>query len=268
MNPPVPDPTEMDDGALHVPSLHGGTPTHQTDGPAPEALEAPSLRVPPFARRCLEAAGDAWGASFSHPFIRALADGSLGADRFRFYQMQDARYLEAFADACALVSTRCPDPSDKLWFVDAARLALVVEGELHAGYGARLGYGPMDIAALALTPNNRAYQNHMIEAATRGTLVEAVAALAPCPWLYTELGQHLQRRLGEIPDSHPYAGWLRTYADAGFVEYTNSLLERLQRFADAHDEAARARAAGAFAVSARYEWMFWQQAWEQQAWPV
>ena len=227
-----------------------------------------SFHVPPFAQRCLEAAGEAWGASFTHPFVRALADGSLETERFRFYQMQDARYLEAFADACSLVSTRCPHPADKLWFIDAARLALVVEGELHAGYGERLGYGPADIAALALTPNNRAYQSHMIDAATRGTLVEAVAALTPCPWLYTELGQHFQRQIGTIDDAHPYADWLRTYADAGFVEYTNHLLERLQRFADAHDEAARARAVGAFAVSARYEWMFWQQAWEQQEWPV
>ena len=106
-----------------------------------------------------------------------------------------------------------------------------VEGELHAGYGERLGYQPVDIAALALTPNNRAYQNHMIEAAVRGTLVEAVAALAPCPWLYTALGQHLHEQLGEIPEDHPYADWLRTYADEGFITYTNSLLECLQRFA-------------------------------------
>lgn len=227
-----------------------------------------TLLVPPFADACIRAAGEAWGASFDHPFVRALADGTLEPERFRFYQMQDARYLEAFADACSLLSTRCPDPDDKLWFVEAARLALVVEGQLHAGYGARLGYTAKDIAALALTPNNRAYQDHMISTATRGTLVEAVAAVAPCPWLYTELGQHLQQQLGAVSDAHPYADWLRTYAAPGFVEYTNSLLERLQRFADAHDEAARTRAREAFAVSTRYEWMFWQQAWEAQTWPV
>ena len=93
--------------------------------PTLDSPEAATLRVPPFAQRCLDAAGEAWGASFEHPFVLALADGSLDESRFRFYQMQDARYLEAFADACSLVSTRCPAPADKLWFVDAARLALV-----------------------------------------------------------------------------------------------------------------------------------------------
>lgn len=227
-----------------------------------------TLNVPPFGKACLTATGEAWGASFEHPFVRALADGSLEPNTFRFYQMQDARYLEAFADACSLISTRCPRPDDKLWFIEAARLSLVVESQLHEGYGARLGYTAKDVAAVELSPNNRAYQDHMISMAQRGTLVEAVAALTPCPWLYTAMGIELEKRLGTISDDHPYADWLRTYADPGFVEYTNNLLERLERFARAHDEAARLRAREAFAVSARYEWMFWQQAWEQQEWPV
>ena len=224
--------------------------------------------IPPFARECRTAAADAWGASFEHPFVRQLADGTLDPACFRFYQMQDARYLEAFADASALVATRCPEPRDKLWFIDAARLALVVEGELHAGYGRRLGYTAHDIAALELTPNNRAYQDHMVSTAARATLVEAVAALTPCPWLYVELGQHLEATSGGVDDSHPYADWLRTYANPAFNEYMNALLENLQRFADAHDERARARAKDAFLASVRYEWMFWQQAWERQDWPA
>lgn len=230
-------------------------------------FDASPFPVPPFARACLEAAEGAWGASFTHPFVAGLADGSLDPARFRFYQTQDARYLEAFADACVLVSTRCPAPADKLWFLDAARLALIVEGQLHAGYGVKLGYDAEDVAAVELTPNNRAYQDHMVATATRGTLVEAVAALTPCPWLYVELGRHLQAQLGTIPDGHPYADWLRTYADPGFHDYMVNLLERLQRYADQADDDARARARAAFLASVRYEWMFWQQAWEMQTWP-
>lgn len=230
--------------------------------------EDPQLDVPPFGEDCKEAAEEAWSASFEHPFVRDLAEGSLPTEKFKFYQMQDARYLEAFADACSLISTRCPRPDDKLWFVEAARLALVVESELHQGYGARLGYTTSEIAALSLSPNNRAYQSHMISSAERGTLVESAAALTPCPWLYTELGIYLQNRYGEVEDDHPYADWLRTYADPSFVEYTNALLVKLQRFADTHDAEARERAKESFAVSARYEWMFWEQAWTMQTWPV
>ncbi len=224
--------------------------------------------VPPFAQSCVEAAADAWQASFDHPFVRSLANGELDAGRFKFYQMQDARYLEAFSDACALISTRCVRPDDKLWFIDAAKLALEVEGELHAGYGEKLGYGPDDIAMIELTPNNHAYQTHMIAAAQRGSLVEAVAALTPCPWLYIDLGQHLLVELGEIPDEHPYADWLRMYSDPGFNEYMENLLARLERYAVTADEASRERARQAFVLSARYEYMFWDQAWTEQEWPT
>lgn len=236
-----------------------------TEEEGPETLE---LEVPRFAEECKQASGEAWGASFEHPFVRALADGSLSTGKFKFYQMQDARYLEAFADACSLISTRCNETDDKLWFIEAARLALVVEAQLHEGYGARLGYTRKEIAALSLSPDNRAYQNHMISSAASGSLLESVAAMTPCPWLYTELGMYLQDRHGRVDDDHPYADWLRTYADPSFVEYTNALLSRLERFAAAHDQAARDRAKEAFAVSARYEWMFWEQAWNLQTWPV
>lgn len=224
--------------------------------------------VPPFARRCIEAASQQWGASFEHPFVLALADGTLDKDLFRFYQMQDARYLEAFADAASLIATRCVDPVDKLWFLDSARIALVTESELHAGYGEKLGYTPEDIAALELTPNNRAYQDHMVSQALRGTLLEAVAALTPCPWLYIDLGQHLLERLGKIDDDHPYADWLKMYSDPQFHTFMNELLQRLEDFSHSVDEAARERAVSHFITSARYEWMFWQQAWEQQSWPT
>lgn len=223
--------------------------------------------VPPFASECLDGAAAAWGASFDHPFVRELAGGTLRPELFRFYQMQDARYLEAFADAAAIIATRSPAPADKLWFIDAARMALVVESALHAGYGETLGYGPDDVRRLELTPSNRAYQDHMISTALRGTLVEAIAALTPCPWLYVELGQRLQREYGPPPAAHPYAAWLQTYADPGFDDYMRELLSQLQRAADAADDEARARARTAFLTSVRYEWMFWQQAWEQQRWP-
>lgn len=227
-----------------------------------------ALSIPDFAGRCREACLDEWEQAVSHPFVRALIDGSLDSERFRFYQMQDARYLEAYADTCSLLSTRFRAPSDKLWFIDGARLAIVVEQELHAGYGQKLGYTPEDVAALVCTPNNTGYQNHMLQAAGRRSLVEGVAALAPCPWLYTDIGLRMMDELGEIPADHPYGDWLATYADPSFVTYTNQLLAILERVVHEHSGSLLDAAVDAFGKSVRYEWMFWEQAWTLQSWPV
>lgn len=227
-----------------------------------------SFSIPPFAAKCKQNAKSAFGESFQHPFVRALADGTLEPSKFRFYQMQDARYLEAFSDATALLSTRCVSPKDKLWFLEAAKMALVVESELHAGYGKKLGYTDLDIARMELSPNNRAYQNHMVSAATKGSLLEGIAAMAPCPWLYIELGQHLKKELGTIPDTHPFADWLNLYSDPGFNDYMNALLDQMERASLEAGKETQDRALEAFLVSVRYEWMFWDQAWNFQSWPV
>jgi thiaminase/transcriptional activator TenA len=224
--------------------------------------------VPPFARRCREAAAGIWEKSREHPFVRALADGSLDPERFAFYQKQDARYLEGFADTCALISVRCELPADKLWFLEAGKLALVVEGELHRGYGKKLGYTEADIRALDLTPNCRGYRAHMIEQATAGSLLGAVAALTPCPWVYVDLGHYLLKGFpgDTFPDDHPYVDWLKTYIDPGFLTYMNELLERLERFAAEAGPRTQELAVEAFVNSVRYEYRFWDQAWTRQGW--
>lgn len=235
----------------------------ESDPPVPTALV-----VPPFAQRCLDACREEWEQAVRHPFVRALISGDLPVDRFRFYQMQDARYLEAYADTCSILSTRFVDPADKLWFIDGARLAILVEQQLHAGYGQRLGYTPDDVARLECSPNNRAYQNHMLQAAHRGMLVEALGALAPCPWLYTDIGIRMLEELGAIPPDHPWADWLQTYADPSFIRYTSELLAIMERMAGESGPVSQDRAIEAFRLSVRYEWMFWEQAWTLQDWPI
>ena len=246
MQSPIPDVDQADDGQQNV----------------------PDLIVPPFSVTCREQSSKRWEASFQHPFVQSLVDGSLSEERFRFYQMQDARYLEAYADVCSIISTRISDPDIKLWFIEGARMALVVEKELHSEYGKQLGYSPSDVAALELSPSNRAYQNHMLAAATNGSLLESLAALAPCPWLYTDIGVRILAEMGTIPVNHPFGDWLATYADPVFITYTNELLAHMERIAEGVGSEVKTKAMHGFDLSVRYEWMFWDQAWNLQSWPV
>ncbi len=147
-------------------------------------------------------------------------------------------------------------------------MALIVEQQLHSEYGKQLGYSPHDIAALELTPNNRAYQNHLLSCASHGSLLKGLAALAPCPWLYSEIGIKISERPGGIPADHPYRDWLLTYADPSFVTYTNELLFFLERASEENGAENHQAAMEAFDLSVKYEWMFWEQAWNLQKWPI
>jgi thiaminase (transcriptional activator TenA) len=236
--------------------------------PEVSVIEFPEVfRVPSFAARCFRAARHEWEEAEEHPFVRALVVGSLDPDRFRFYQMQDARYLEAYADACSLISVRMRTPKVKMWFIEGARLAMVVERQLHQEYGRIFGYNADQIAAMELSPDNRAYQNHMLAAAQSGSLLDAIASLTPCAWMYSDLGVRILEELGEITDDHPYADWLRTYADQSFIDYTNELMAQLELQAEVcRSEKLLASAEEHFRLSVRYEYRFWEQAWNRQAW--
>ena len=81
------------------------------------------------------------------------------------------------------------------------------------------------------------------------------AAVLPCFWLYAEVGATLYAQFvaaGE-PPAHPYADWLRTYADEDFAAATRraiGIVDEAARLASAADRAAMATA---FKQSCRLE---------------
>ncbi len=50
-----------------------------------------------FSEHLRQAADASWQASFEHPFIRGIGDGTLPLDCFRHYVLNDAYYLSQFA---------------------------------------------------------------------------------------------------------------------------------------------------------------------------
>jgi thiaminase/transcriptional activator TenA len=93
-----------------------------------------------------------------------------------------------------------------------------------------------------------------------------IAAVMPCAWGHVEIGQRLAR--GTTPPARSYGRWIDLYSGpvaAGLARQGRALLDRL---AEASDPRIRALAEEAFAVSSRYEWMFWQMCWQGESWPV
>jgi len=202
-----------------------------------------------------------------HPFNVALADGSLDAERFAFYLVQDARYLIAFARSLALASARAPDTEAGAFFAGSARTALVVERSLHEGELARLGWSEARAAGLATSPTCLAYSSFLGAVAATEAWPVVVAAVLPCFWVYYEVGTEIAKRTaGHV--AHPYRAWIDTYSDEEFA----SSVATIRRIAD--DAAAEAsprlveQMADRFARATSYEWMFWDSAWRLEGWPT
>jgi len=196
------------------------------------------------------------------PFIRALADGTLDRGAFSHYLAQDALYLSGYARVLADAARLAPTAAEQAFWANSAHGSIVGELELHAQW-----LTPRDgvsDATFSATPSavTTAYLDHLRSAAYGGDYAQLIAALLPCFWLYTDLGRRLgDGRFGEYVRSaaHPYASWLRTYADESFAEATQQAIEYVASAAAASDAEGRKRMLRAFEASARHELAFFAE---------
>ncbi|GJL61466.1 MAG: aminopyrimidine aminohydrolase [Nitrospirales bacterium] len=208
-----------------------------------------------------------WKSQFQHPFVKALGDGTLPAKKFRYYILQDARYLEELSRIFAAGVTRATDADTALHFAKLVEETIVVERGLHESYGKRWKLSAKQMRATPQSPTNYAYCRHMRSVAHEGTLGEITVVALPCAWIYCEIGKHLLRK-GPPQASHPYRDWLLMYGSPEFAEVARWMRALVDRCAKSAGSAEKARMEEAFLISSRYEWMFWDMAWREETWPV
>ncbi|MFF7293536.1 bifunctional hydroxymethylpyrimidine kinase/phosphomethylpyrimidine kinase [Microbacterium sp. NPDC008134] len=195
------------------------------------------------------------------PFIRGLADGSLAREDFLFYLAQDALYLRDYARVLAEAARLAPTADEQAFWAESARGSILGELELHASW-----LTPVDGVSAATfaeepAPATTAYLDHLRSVAFGGSYPELIAAVLPCFWLYTDLGERLHA--GDFGDDardprHPYATWLATYADPAFASATDRAVAFVTRAAAAADDATRARMWRAFELSSAHEQAFFR----------
>lgn len=201
------------------------------------------------------------------PFVRGLADGALRRSAFTHYLAQDALYLSGYARVLADAARLAPTAAEQAFWAQSAHGSIVGELELHAQW-LTPAEGVSD-RTFSATPSTAtiAYLDHLRSTAYSGDYAQLIAALLPCFWLYTDLGRRLgDGRFGEYArsDAHPYASWLRTYADESFAESTRQAIEYVASAAAASDAEGRRRMLRAFAASAAHELAFFAEPLEQK----
>lgn len=199
------------------------------------------------------------------PFNRELAAGTVSEQRFRYYMIQDALYLEQYSRTLAIASARAPDPAAMEQFARAAQEALVVERALHNGFLQAFGVTPEAAAQQEPSPTCYGYTNFLLAVAHQGAYEELVAAVLPCFWVYWEVGNAIADT--SIADN-PYHAWIDTYSDPSFGQAVQAVIEIVDRAAGTTTAALRGAMMRAFVRSTQYEWMFWDGAYRLERWPT
>ncbi|PSL36397.1 thiaminase /4-amino-5-aminomethyl-2-methylpyrimidine deaminase [Planomicrobium soli] len=218
----------------------------------------------PFCKEVRQECKELWQASFDHPFVKGIADGTLPLDRFRFYVMQDAYYLSHFAKVQAIGAVKAKDLETTKRFAHHAEQTCAAEMALHESFMELLDVTKEDWAAFEPSPSAYAYVSHMYRSA-EGDLADVLAAILPCYWLYYEIGENLKNAK---PDHPIYKRWIETYGSEWFGKLVIEQIERMDELAEGLPEIRRSELKDRFRRSSYYEWNFWEQAWKKETWSV
>ena len=208
-----------------------------------------------------------WEAQLTHPFVRGLGNGTLPGRKFKFYILQDARFLGDLARVFAAGAQKAPDAESALRFAKLVEETIVTERGLHESYGTRWRMTPKEMTSVPLAPTNYAYTRHMLAVAQTGTAAEIAVVALPCAWIYCVVGRHLLKK-GPPREGHPYRDWLMLYASPEFAEVQRWMRGKVDEWAKSAGREEKRRMEEAFVISSRYEWMFWEMAWKEEQWPV
>lgn len=202
-----------------------------------------------------------YDAILAHPFLVGLTDGTLPEAAFAYYVAQDAHYLRDYARALAVVGSKAPTHADTGMLARHAAETASVEVSLHETLLPQLGLDPAALAGVPVSPTTTAYTSYLLAVAHGGSFGEGLAAVLPCYWIYQRVGAALAGR--GSPDPR-YQAWIDAYAADEFAATVAEVLA----LADRQPSASLDGAGRHFAVTARYEWMFWDAAWRQEGWPL
>lgn len=219
----------------------------------------------PFSADLWSGIEGTYTAILEHPFLAGLTDGSLDREAFRFYVIQDAHYLREYARALSIAAARAPTEGDIAMFNEHAAGAIAVERSLHESFFAEFGLSEDHVASTPMAPTNLAYTSYLLATAYGGSFADLLGAVLPCYWIYWEVGKELLREGSPDP---LYGRWIETYGGDEFAAVVRAVLELTDRIGPDLSATERARCAGHFVTTSRYEWMFWDMGYRRERWPV
>jgi thiaminase/transcriptional activator TenA len=208
-----------------------------------------------FSQQLRRAADPIWEAQHQHRFVRGVATGTLPVEPFERYVRQDYVFLIDYARLLALGAARAPDLGAMRRFADLTQAIVGGEMELHRAFAREFGITEAELEAEEAAPLTRAYTDFLLRTAALGDFCELAAALLPCMWGYSEIGERMAA--GPRPADDRYARWIDTYADAEFAQLAAWCRELVDRLAAESGEGGRDRMRRAFLICSEHELAFW-----------
>lgn len=220
-----------------------------------------------FSAELRKNASHIWEKIFTHPFLAEMEEAVLPLDKFKFYVKQDYTYLVDFARCLGIAAAKVEDIETMRMLASLLKAGTTIEIEMLESLGERLGIPAEKLREAEPAPTNVAYMRHFLYVAYSGSVGEIMASMLPCMWTYKEIGGRMKG--GPAFEEHPfYREWRDTYRSKEYIELVDWYRNLTDRYASEAGSREKALMKKHFILSSRYEYMFWEMAYNKETWPV
>jgi len=204
-----------------------------------------------------------WRKIFEHPFVVELYSGKLPIEKFKFYVKQDYNYLIGMMRTFSILASKAD--------YEVARLALeiayadaTIEMENYIKLLKKLGMTLEEVLSVEPMPTNIAYMNFLITTCYIGTPIECLVATLPCFWSYAEIAK-IHRDLLKDNPVDIYVEWASVYLSNEYRSLVSKLIDLVDKLWSGENYEKLKKL---FITASRYEYMFWDASYREEAWPV
>lgn len=196
------------------------------------------------------------------PFIEELIQGSLPKEKFFFYLQQDAIYLADYGKVLSAIAAKLSKSEHSEAFLHFAADSIAVEKALHESF-------LKDIPSnhpIEASPSCLLYTSYLLRQLTVAPIESTVAAVLPCFWIYQEVGNYILSK--QIKKNNPYQNWIDTYGGEDFANAVTRAINICDELAEQCTPVQQEAMTKAFLMASKFEWMFWDSAYNKESWKV
>ncbi len=208
-----------------------------------------------------------WNDLLSHKFVLEMAADSLPTEKFAFYLRQDQIFLKEFCAFLLIAKQKSSDQKLKIWFYNLYHSTIDSEMQMQKELLQSLGISDIynnatttsTTTAIAMAPATLNYISFLRQLSSSSTkyLEVIVSAMAPCPWSYLEIAQKLSKSYIKMD---VYCKWIRFYSSKESQQQIEELKNILSRLYDRADKNTKRLMTQHFGAACKYEYDFWEMA--------
>ena len=202
-----------------------------------------------------------WRDMTNHSFVDEMGEGTLPAVKFRRYFLQDYVFVNDLVALTAQAIAKSPNLKVASLFNDFLTGILDPENDLFLRAFDELGASEKEYTSVRATPTTRAFGDFIVRTALEGDFDDIAVLLYVTEGTYLEWGTRLLKDRTNL-DIPSYREWI----DLHGPKVLGDLVQWLEDYIDNTAQISEDRADYIFHMSLRYEYLFWEAAYEGEGW--